>query len=105
MNINITPKAIAELERKKYNEYEYTIIKMVNHSCSGPVLKLAASKEIDEDDYIVEEKDGYKFAIKKSEAEMFDNFKIDYESEGLAKGIRVKALDSRIGQCFPRELQ
>ena len=78
---------------------------MVNHSCSGPVLKLAASKEIDEDEYLVEEQDGYKFAIKKSEAEMFDNFQIDYESQGLSKGIRVKALDSLIGQCFPRELQ
>ena len=103
MKVKITQAALDELARKRYNEYEYTIIKMVNHSCSGPVLKLAASREIDEEDYLIEEIDGYKFAITKADGEMFDNFEIDYISQGLYQGIKVEAKDARIGQCFTSE--
>lgn len=101
MNIKLTPEALEGLKTIGYDKYKYVLIQMVNHSCNGAVLKLAARRDLNEDDYVIKEESGYNFAISKSEAEMFSDFEIDYVAEGLSQGISVKALDSKMGQCFP----
>lgn len=89
MNVTITPEAKEELINKKFDESNYTVIQSVGFGWGGPSLAVMAREKLNEENYEIQEVDGFKVAVAKNIADVYSNFNIDYLKRGFFKIFEV----------------
>ncbi len=91
MNINVSDKAMEELEKlaKTKEEMKALRIYVASYGWAGPSFGLALDEQKDGD---IEMKIGeFSFVVEDDLADMFDKFTVDYADTMLKKGFSVLA--------------
>lgn len=81
MKIKVSERAKDQLAKKEYNTFPYIELKLLKFGWTGPKLGVIPRKDLDINEYYLEENSGRTFAVKNIINRLYQGFEVEYIGE------------------------